>query len=513
MTDGLWWDDALVLATEEAGSALVDILASSGIHSVTVEPGAESQELVRFAKLVGEKGKDDEGAKDLLMMLFRAELNLIRCSVRSGDGTQVRDESPSSPEAGAGVAVGDAASPSAAESARGPEAPAPGELKAAIRADAEAPRPSGVVDLESFDSTLYFLDEREIEYLRFEVEKQYSVDQTRSVLGLLLDTLELQADPDTRAEVIEALRAFLPYLLGSGRYTSVAYLANELRITLKKVELEDEHREALVGILRSISEKGALTQLFLTLEDGSVTPQPGSLEALVQQLDRQALETVLVWSGQLRRAEAKAALLKALESIFRQRPHHLATILMSSSRAVVQSGLAMAARLRLEELVDGLTVALGHDDAGIRKQTVDVLGSISGTPAIRGVARLLNDPHPDVRKAAYKVFLNRPYRSVARPLREIMVSTDLESLGLSERKLLFSAYGAAAGSEEVEELAQLLAGKRAFGSKPSSETRACAVLALEKMDTPAAREALEAASRYPDPLVRSAANNALRGDR
>jgi len=86
---------------------------------------------------------------------------------------------------------------------------------------------------------------------------------------------------------------------------------------------------------------------------------------------------------------------------------------------------------------------------------------------------------------------------------------DLEALGLSERKLLFSAYGAVVGSAAVPELQPILAGKRVFGRKASSETRACAALALEYVDSRSAHDALEAATRDRDPLVRSAASSAL----
>jgi HEAT repeat protein len=153
---------------------------------------------------------------------------------------------------------------------------------------------------------------------------------------------------------------------------------------------------------------------------------------------------------------------------------------------------------------------LDHDDATVRRQATEVLGSIPGIPPMRGVARMLRDPDAEVRMASYQVFLNRPYRGVAKVLRAVLESTDLESLGLSERKLLFSAYGAAAGPEDALELAALLAGRRSFGGRRgSSETRACAALALARIEAPSARSALTEARRSQDPVVRNAVRIAL----
>ena len=58
------------------------------------------------------------------------------------------------------------------------------------------PRPKGVVDLEEFDSTLYFLDESEINYVATEVEAEYKRDVRASALNVLFDLVELEGDTD-----------------------------------------------------------------------------------------------------------------------------------------------------------------------------------------------------------------------------------------------------------------------------------------------------------------------------
>lgn len=489
MTDGIWWRDARVLAPDESDSALLPTLVASGIHGLTIEPGAEQAEIHRFVELLDEKARLDEHAeKDLVMMLFRADFHCIGYSITSPESTE-------------------------AEPTRASPAPTtdPERLRSTVRADAAATDDRGVVQVEKFDSTLYFLDKREIEYLRSEVEKQYAQDHTRSVLALLLDTLQMQTDPRVEDEVIAAFQTFLPYLLGSGRFTSLAYLTGELKTVVRNTDLSTEQRSALEIIRLSLSEKGALTQLFLALEDGQVTPTVESLGALLRELDHAALETVLVWSGQLRRQETKTALFTALEELFRESPADLVRSLRSRDRTVLRRALAVAGRLRLPDLVEGVAGTLGHEDAGTRSAAVRVLTSISGTPAMREVARALEDENPGVRKAAYQAFLNRPYRSVAERLKKVLSSTDLEALDLSERKLLFAAFGAVAGPDGVSDLEPILAGRRVFGSKFSSETRACAALGLEQIDSRDARSALQAATEYRDPLVRSAAASALRG--
>lgn len=487
-SEGLLWDDALVLPSGDGGAALATILGSSALESLEFLPGAEAGDLRRLVNLLHRNAHGEErAARDLATLLFNADLPCIRYTAGAVEEAAPDPVVPPPPPRAGGA-----------------------RLHAAIRAEVEASAGAGAVEPGGFDSTMYFLDQSEIEYLQAAVDRQYSTDHTRSMLDLLLDTLELQADPATRTEVIEAIRALLPYLLGSGRFGSLAYLGDELRGILRGLELATEHREALKGILRSVSREGALTQIFLTLEHQWVEPTPESLEALVGQLDHGALETAVVWAGQLGRTAAREAVFGALETIFRNQPDRLVQLLGSSQRTVVQEALRVAARLRLEELVDGVTTTLDHEDPTVRRQATEVLGSIPGVPPMRGVVRMLRDPAPEVRMASYEVLLNRPYRGVAKVLRAVLESTELEALGLSERKLLFSAYGAAAGPDDAPELAALLAGKRSFGGRPgSSETRACAALALARIDAHSARSALSEARRSEDPVVRNAVRVAL----
>ncbi len=109
----------------------------------------------------------------------------------------------------------------------------------------ETPPRAGVVRADDFDSTLYFLDEKEIAYLRDEVTREYSTDLRRNVLAVLFDVLELQPFPTVRAELISIFESFLPYLLGAGDFLSVAYVLREVRAVLQRArELLPEHRKA-----------------------------------------------------------------------------------------------------------------------------------------------------------------------------------------------------------------------------------------------------------------------------
>ena len=502
--DGIEWNGQLALPVSEDRCRLARTLLSSGVHGITLVPGVEKKEMALFLLLVDRKRRLDEGGdQDLVLMLFRADLHYLRYTVGAVSnqvGEAVEGATPLGPPTGGAVP--------APATAVAPEA-----LAAAVRGDANEPDARrAVVQLEQFDSTLYFLDQNEIEYLREAVEREYAQDHSWNVLSLLLDVLESQDHVEVRTEVIDVLTKILPYLLTSGRFPAVAYLTSELRKLNRTLTLTNVHKAALDRLRASISEADALGQLFHMLDDGSVEPTAAELGALLREMRHDAIQMVLVWMGQLERPSAKAALIEAVEEFFRQWPRALTRMTAASDRRVVQRALAIARKVQHPEMVEPVRVALSSSDASTRRLSVETLAAIGDAPAFRTIARTVADPDAEVRTAVYVALIGRPYRGAEKGLREAVVSPEVEERELSERRALFAAYGTVAGTGAVAVLEPILRGHGGLGRRPSAQTRACAARALGSINTPTARFALESVAKDRDPLVRTAAASALRGD-
>jgi HEAT repeat protein len=563
--DGLHWNDVVVLTPEEDGYGLARTLTTSGIHAITLVPGVEELEMARFLELIDRKRRlDEDGDQDLVLMLFRADLHHIRYTVgpvvktaRAGKTLGVavevasvstpvepdlsalnltligrEAEDPGQPDSEEADPGGHGGQPGATSAGQGSDEADPGaeeadhresmesgrpdaeELRSALREDASSPGDTtGVVNLEQFDSTLYFLDQKEIEYLRTAIEREYSRDHSRNALELLLDILQLRSDPAVRNEVIGVLRTLLPYLLATGRFPAVAYLTRELRKITRTVELTADEKQALEDLRVSVSRTDTLTQLFHVLEQGDVDPTAEELGVLLREMRYEAIQTALVWIGQLKRPGAKAALVTALEGFFREWPAALGKMTESQDRTVVQRALGIAAKLQLEEFTDPITPALTHDDPATRRMAVAALTAIGSSIALKQVAGAIDDDDAEVRTVAFESLSARPFRGARKGLVAAIRTSDLESRELSERRALFSAFGMVSGAGGVPVLEPILQGKGGLARRPSSGTRACAALALGVINTPAARFALDAAAKDRDPLVRSAANAALRSNR
>src|SRR6185312_6773003 len=107
--------------------------------------------------------------------------------------------------------------------------PQAASARRAAAAEEAPPRPKGVVDLEEFDSTLYFLDEREINEVAEAVEAEYSRDVRASALSVLFDLFELQSEPVIRGEILGVLEAMFPNFLNARDFRTAATVLRESR--------------------------------------------------------------------------------------------------------------------------------------------------------------------------------------------------------------------------------------------------------------------------------------------
>ena len=222
----LKWEGHVVLDQPTKSESVAWVLYKDGIRSLQFMPGAEDDEMVRFLHVVN-KGRtlDADAADDLLTLLWEQDFQFIRY-VYLELGT---DDVPTIEKSDEEIA---------------PQQQVRQEIQHVQ--EEEEKRPEGIVSVDDFDSTLYFLEQSEVKYLQDEIEREYKQDLRGNVLSMLFDLLELQTYTTVRAELISILENFIPYLLAVGDFHAVAYILREIRAVLQRArEVLPEHRTAL----------------------------------------------------------------------------------------------------------------------------------------------------------------------------------------------------------------------------------------------------------------------------
>lgn len=500
--------DEVVLTQPTKSESVAWVLFKDGVRSLSFAPGVEQEEAVRFLNVIHKaRTLQSDAADDLLTLLWDEDFQFIRyhaIELAMDEVPTITSDTPTSEEKwGYGSAPARTAEEVkqavAEEAAVTQEEPAEGE------------RPSGVVRVEDFDSTLYFLDDKEIDYLRQEIDREYSHDLRENTLSMLFDLLELQTYSTVRAELISILENFIPYLLAVGDFNSVAYVLREIRVLLQRArELLPEHRDTLQSVPARLSEPDALGQLLQSLDEATVHPSEEELGELFGELRPEALEAVMAWLPKLTNERVRALLDAAAQSLARAHPEVMANALKNPDEVVLLEAIRLAKQAKLPPTVPALGAIIVKGSAQVKRAAVDALAAIASSGALQQLERAIDDQDRDVRVAAVRVMASQGYRGAFPAIEAAVSGKSLKDADLTERTVFFEAYGALAGAAGLATLEPMLRTGGFMRRKQDPQIRACAAMAIGRIGTPEARKALERAGGDKDPLVRNAVTKALR---
>ena len=504
----LRWEGSVVYNQTNRGESLAWVFFKDGVRAVTLLPGVEQDEIVGLLDVVHRaRTLRQEDSDDLLTLLWEKDFQRIRYVFQemtaAESGTMVL---PSPGEVAATVAAQGAQGAQdmsrAVEEEVTSEEPEQGGAPAA---------PAGTVRPEDFDSTLYFLDEKEIGYLQNEVNREYAQDLRRNVLAMLLDVLELQPYPTVRAELISILESFLPYLLGAGDYSAVAYVLREVKAVLQRArELLPEHRKALEALPGRLSEAEPLAQLLQSLDEAAAHPSADELGELFGELKAEALPTLLGWLQKLNNERVKVVLDGAIGRLAAAHSERLVDAIGGADPLIALEAVKLAGRLKLAAAVPALAAALGHQETAVRAAAVQALSDLDLPGALQGLEKALDDPDREVRLATVRLLMTRKHKGALPRVTAAIQGKSVRVADLTEKMAFFEAYGSMVGESGVASLEAMLNGGGFLKRREDPELRACAALALGRIGTASARQALEKASGAKDALVRNAVSRALR---
>lgn len=491
--DSFLWEDTPVLSERNRGESVVWALFKDGIRSLTFSPGVEEREIVALLRaILRARELGTEAPDDLLTLMWQGDYQHIRYTfVELG-----QDEAPALQPAGSS-----------------PDSGLRDTIQMRVAEEVTDMLVAGGLSTERppEHSDAFLLDDADIAYLRGEVEREYKQDLGGNVMAMLFEILELQTATSVRTDVIFILKEFFTHMLGVGDLRGVALLLRKMDALLNRApKLSRAHLAALREIPRMINQPGALDLVLKTLDSATDLVDDQDVSGLFRELDHETLVTMLSSLSQMTTRRARFLVRQAIQQVAQAHPERLSRALEVDDEAVLLEALHMAAESKATPLVPQLGFLLEHTNNEIRRATVDALATADSAEALRQLDRAVDDADHEVRVAAMQRLVDRRHRPVLPKIEAVVIHRGLRGADLREKMPFFEAYGLLAGDQGVDPLFAILQGTGLFRRKDDAETRACAALALGKIGTTAARDALRSARSAKEPLVRNAISRALK---
>jgi len=484
----LKWEGRVVLDEgERTSDNLAWLFYKDGIRELTFLEGFENEDLNNLFDLMQRVRRGTVDDDDLLTLMWEREFSTLRYKyvdllVEAGPGIESMERSEQKEKI---------LSPAEAEAGPADNSP--------------------VTQKGDFDSTLYFLDDTEVEYLQTEIQREFSTDVRPAVIASLLDTFETQRDPTVREEICGLLDYFLLILLSTAQYRNAAYLLREATVTSNRApDILEPQKQRLTQLGELMSDPKPLGQLLHALEDTPLRAPQTELDELFAILQPPALETVLGWIARSNNTELRMLLELAATRLASANSGELIRLIGSDDEAVVLQAIRRAAALKSPAAVPALGKMLTVGEPDMRVAAVTALTDIGSPGAMQMLERAIIDDDREVRIVAVRALGARSSRSALPRIEAAIKGKDLRESNLTEKMAFFEAYGLLAGDAGVSLLDGLLHSKGFMGKRDDSEIRACAAMALGKIGSPKAMESLNRATSEKDVIVRNAVSRAIR---
>jgi hypothetical protein len=285
------WREQPVYRQPNKAESLAWSLFKDGMRELTIHKGADEEELPRLLVTINQaRFLPADAGDDLLTLLWAHEFQLIQYEFIDffGEGGGILPDS-------SGNAVGGETTAD--------------ERKARVAQEAP-PQASGIVAIDDFDSTLYFLDESEIGYIARELEQEYVRDVRSSALDVLFDVMEFNSEGKIRDEILGILDQLFPNFLNSRDFRAAATVLRETKVLKEKpLGLQPAQVQRLESFVTRLSDPVSVGQLVQSLDEASSLGVDAHATEVIRELRATALEPLVSWLPNL----SSAPLRKALE--------------------------------------------------------------------------------------------------------------------------------------------------------------------------------------------------------
>jgi HEAT repeat protein len=486
------WYGRSVMHETSRSESLPWVFYKDGLREITIVQGFEKDELATLLDLLQRVRKAAPEEDDLLTLMWEQEFVYLRYRF-----IDIGLDALEAPDPSAGPMDTTRTIPPVREE---------------VEEKPDAPRPKNMVRLEDFDSTLYFLDEHEVEYLRAQVTSDVTMDLRRNVVDLLLDIYENETTPTTREEIAGILESLVLHLLSAGEFGVVAYLLREADVTAHgAAQIDPTQRERLGGLARGLSDPQVLSKLLTALDEAVNLPPQEELDALFSQLRQGTLGVVLGYLRQVQSPAVRSALEKAATRLASMNTNELMQLIGSDDEMIALEAIRRVGELKITAAVAQLGKVLSSQNASLRLATAQAVGEIGSPGALRLLEKAVDDDERDVRVVAVRALGARGHRAALPRVEAWVKGKGVRQADLTEKMAYFEAYSLLAGQLGIQHLDRLLNSRGFFVRKADPETRACAAMGLGRIGSSDATDALRRASKEKDIMVRSAINKALRG--
>ncbi len=344
-----------------------------------------------------------------------------------------------------------------------------------------------------------------------QVKQHLEADDRDALVSRLIDVLLHLLFHDrssvNTAKLLELVQQLFDSILLAGKVGQATAVVRRLRAAESSEDLQAMHVSR--HLLKLLVNETRTVQMLAALNEGKHATAPHEVLDLLRAIGASIGPVLLGVIDSVTSAGNRRLVCELIVELGMPEPALLLDRLQRSSQLVVLDLLTIAQRLPRDELAPILLWAVEHETAKVRSFALGLLRPYPAGVADELVVKALRDPDATVRGAAYRLIGFRKHVSYRAAIEAVFRAEDeLWSREAREVMTLMLAYAAVAGDEGVLALERVL-NPGFFARSKMTAAQVAAAVALGRIGSPAAREALTRGQRTINSKVREACRRAL----
>lgn len=337
------------------------------------------------------------------------------------------------------------------------------------------------------------LTDNDLQMLVKELEK----DSSEKIGKLTLILFEIIYQSEDKTDVEQAFTFLKDAINFSMKHGDMETAIEVMRKAKKILEnpLMAENEKRYMMLLPSYLGTDEIISLLADILDSGIEIDMTIYDEFVAHLEKNAIEPLIKYLGELKTIRARKNVIEALISIGKKDIQALSRGLDDQRWYVVRNIIYILRRIGDRRAIDYLLKTVKHSDIRVRKEGIKALGELGGKEGIQTLRECLDDTDMQIRVAAAKSFASIGSEAPKRILLDKIAEKSFKDKDFEEKKEFFEAISRWKDPEIFDFLVKILKTKSFFGRAKLYESKACALLCLGLLGN---KDALPLLYKYQD---------------
>jgi HEAT repeat protein len=320
------------------------------------------------------------------------------------------------------------------------------------------------------------LADKDLQTLVKELEK----DATDKIEKLVTIIFELIYQAEDRSDIEDSftfLKDAIKYTVAHGELSVLLNVMKKNQEVLQDPTINENDKKYLKILPQYIGTE-EIVSLLAEILDGSIEVDEKDFEELSGFLDKNAIDPLIKYLGELKTIRGRRFVIDALSIIGKKDIKALARGLDDERWYVIRNIIYILRKIGDKRAVEYLLKTIRHGDVRVRKEVIKTLGELGGREVVQTLRESLSDPDMQVRIASAKAFAAIGSETAKKILFDYIIDKTFKEKEFEEKKEMFEVLSRWKDDEVFEFLVKILKAKSFFGRAKINENKACAALCL-----------------------------------